>query len=389
MNNHIKIAKSLGIRHNVNLRVLDEFTGEVIQEHTGHNAATNSLLFGIGHYLTGDGVFNQGWTMLHDFVPQYMSLGTMGLSSQEVEKVKQPDGTYKYYPAGIGEIDGTEEERFIDYMLHSPGFGADGYDENSNNGRKYFGLGPKFEDRSKYLEPLEETILLGDINFDGKIDKQDLQLLLNYLQSCCGECECTLTDKQIAACDLNQDHVVDDRDLDLMLDYLSGKVKDLGKGTYTNDPSLSTVQCELISDSFPRSMISYKEIIPEIHAELPNTIDIVFSALVSTGALNQFREPGKDYIFITEAGLWSKDEYIKEGGDNGLLAGYRIAPVSESQWDMRIPANREALKKSILCVGRNQVVQVTWKIQIGAMDQFGGIDHLYPNNWRLVWDEVY
>ena len=33
--------------------------------------------------------------------------------------------------------------------------------------------------------------------------------------------------------------------------------------------------------------------------------DIVFSSLISTGALKQFREPGKNYIFISEVGLWS------------------------------------------------------------------------------------
>ena len=80
--NATEIAKRLDLKHNVSIRVLDERTHEVISEHTGHNASTNSLLTGIAHYLTGDGVLGQGDT-LANWVPQYISLGTMGLVSQE------------------------------------------------------------------------------------------------------------------------------------------------------------------------------------------------------------------------------------------------------------------------------------------------------------------
>ena len=89
-----------------------------------------------------------------------------------------------------------------------------------------------------------------------------------------------------------------------------------------------TINMELISNVYPRMDISYRDVVPEGESEIPNTIDIVFSAMISTGALAQFREEGKDYVFITEAGLWSKRTWTN-GDENGLLAGYRILPPSK------------------------------------------------------------
>lgn len=311
----LKVAKAMSIEQNVLFNVIDVNTGEIVQTHQGHNAATNSMLLGIGHYLTGDGVFNQGWDMLYRWVPKYISLGTMGLLSQEQDAQGLPKDIGVYL--GKDPIDGheltptDEPSRFTDYITSCPGFGADGYDENENNGRRYFGLGPQFADR-----PFKDKLM----------------------------------------------------------------------------------DCELISDTFPRAEISYRELVPEYNAELPQTIDVVFSALVSVNTLAQFREPGKDYVFITEAGLWSRNDWV-DGGDNGLLAGYRIAPTNNDQWDMKAGENgkgemvseetaannRRILKESILKVKRNQVVQVIWKVQIGAMMELGGIDHLYPTQWHLIW----
>jgi len=274
----LKISdKNLGIQQNVTIKVIDQFTGKVVQEHEGHNTATNSMLTGIAHYLIGDGVLNQGYHMLNTYVPKYISLGTMGLYSQE----EDDNGL----PLGIGVASDVDEEtNFTTYMNERPGYGADGYDPNENNNRVYMGLGPKFIDRA--------------------------------------------------------------------------------------DTSV-TVNCELISDTFPRTQISYRDIVPETEAELPKTVDVVFSALISTGALAQFREEDKDYIFITEAGLWSSPNWI-DSGDNGLLAAYRLAPSNEDNWDMTDPTNRDILKQNILRVGVNQIVQVVWKLQLGSIDQFGG-----------------
>lgn len=331
MSNAKEIAKCLGMKYNVSIRVIDEPTGKVVSEHMGHNASTNSLLTGVAHYLVGDGVLNQG-EILSTWVPRYISLGTIGLLNQEEDE--------EGLPAGIGAVSGTEEERFISYMKQNPGFGADGYDSRLNNNRAYFGLGPAFADRS-----------------------------------------------------------------------------DVSK----------TINCELVSTTYPRASISYREIVPELQAEYPQTIDVVLSALISTGALAQFREPGKDYIFITEAGLWSRSDWI-DGGDNGLLAGYRIAPPDDSNWAMQASDvsdevvykylvdnniiatdgdpikdeheqavkdareaiaknNRKILKQNIIKIGPNQVAQIIWKIQLGAVAQFGGRTSLYPSYSPLRWVE--
>ena len=257
--NQLKASKHTKVMQNVTFRVFDVNSGKLVKEYKGHNQATNGMLYGIARYLTGDGVLNQASAMLEKYIPKYISLGTMGLKNQESD--------------GQGLPTGLES----DFADHTPGYGADGYDEAENNNRSYFGLGPIFENRS------------------------------------------------------NKDQTID---------------------------------CELVSDSFPRAPITYREIIPEYRAELPESIDIIFSAMVSTGALAQFREPGKDYIFITEAGLWSyksHTEVTETNEFNGLLAGYRLLPPNDD--DRRKP---EEQKKHILRVNKNQVVQVIWKIQLGS-----------------------
>lgn len=281
-----QIIRNLGIQHNVAINVFDE-SGKLLRHHQGHNCATNSMLTGIGHYLAGDGIFNQAYEMLRYWVPQYMSLGTMGLCSQE----EDPNtGLPLYIGNGSGHSD---EEQCKHYMKHIPGYTADGYDEGRyNNGRTdtpstqiYLGLGPKFEDR---------------------VNKED------------------------------------------------------------------TIDCELVSSSYTRAKINYREVVPEVYAELPNTIDVALSAMISTGSLKQFRSKDKDYLFITEAGLWSTKSHTT-GGDNGLLAGYRIVPEDSDKWDMSVESNRKLLRSEILRVGFNQVVQIVWKIQIGAIEDLNRI----------------
>lgn len=269
-----QIARSLGMKHNVLIRVFDEPTGKIISEHRGHNSATNTLLTGIGQYLLGGSVTGAG-QLLQQWIPQYISLGTMGLHNQDEDADGLPDG--------IGDEVGpqwTEEERMNQYLMRTPAFGSDGYgtpETPSMNDRQYAGLGPMFDSGS--------------------------------------------------------------------------------------------IQCELISNSFPRSKIAMRQALPESRSEYPRTIDVVFSTLISTGALAQFRQPGKNYIFISEVGLWSTPTWV-DSGSNGLLAGYRIAPPDKENWDMSIPENRNLLKRQILRVGVNQTVQVIWKIQLGSIDEF-------------------
>ncbi len=401
MNNITIAAKHITARHNVSIRVIDCKSGKVISSHTGHNAATNSLLTGIGHYLTGDGVLNQGYPMLANYVPKYISLGTMGLINQE------QDG--EGLPAGIGVVDGSEESRFVDYMQQTPGYGADGYDPNINNNRAYFGLGPMFKDRESKSETI--TVQIGDINDDGKVDQNDVILLADYLN---GDPGSELYGKQLVAANIDKDSqgIINCQDLLQLIDAINdgNPEQTLGTAQYTITVP-PTINCELISDSFPRASISFRDIVPETESEMPQTIDVVFSAMISTGALAQFREPGKDYIFITEAGLWSKRTWTS-GGDNGLLAGYRIAPPNNDNWGMSTDSitdevarrylekqgisdpsqdqidsikptvasqNRKILKENIIRVGINQVVQVIWKIQLGGLDQLESISNLYPS----------
>lgn len=316
----IKQAKNLGLYHNVSFRVIDPISGKVVSEHIGHNNATNSMLTGMGHYLKGDGVWNQGYAMLHEYVPKYISLGTMGLINQDEDTHGLPAGlgvvSYKGksyndlslenleilgQPASARLVTNEDDEhlRLVDYMYQRPGYGADGYDPNLNNSRQFFGLGPVFNER---LQP-------------------------------------------------------------------------------------EVINCELVSDSFPRSQITFRDMVPEIESEIPKTIDVVFSAMISTGALAQFREPGRDHIFITEAGLWADPDWNNSGA-NGMLAGYRIAPSNSKDWDMSKPESREALKRSVIKVNKNQIVQVIWKIQLGSVDQFGGVDALYPGKIKKYWIDL-
>ena len=297
----MQFNKDMAVTHNVQFRVIDKITGQTVKVYEGHNQATNTMLTGIAHYLSGDGVLNQGYDTLSRYVPRYISLGCMGLINQEQEQIldENDEPTTNGLPAGIGTPDTaekledeTDEEyeirRYTAYMRQTPSYGSDGYatysdgtiNVNENNGRIYLGLGP----------------------------------------------------------------------------------------IYANRPDAEkTINCELISDSFPRAKISYRSLIPENKAEKPHTIDAIFSAMISTGALAQFREPGKDYLFITEAGLWS--DPVWKSNNNGLLAGYRIAPPNEANWDMNAKANRDILKSQVIRVGINQVVQVIWKVQIGSIGQ--------------------
>lgn len=345
--NAVNIAKNLGVEYNVSIRVLDQVSGQVISEHVGHNAATNSMMLGIAQYITGQASQHQGYgqvitptgvyqPQVTSYIPKFISLGTMGLTNQEEDEQGLPTGIgappSDYLDDVMGGVNGLsfadalkqyekdtdEVTRFVDYVVQEPGYGACGYDATLNNDRRYFGLGPLFENREG-----------GDVQ--------------------------------------------------------------------------GTVMCELVSPSFPRAPISFRQIIPESEAEQSECIDVVFSALISTGALAQFREPGKDYVFITEVGLWSKADW-DDSGDNGLLAGYRIVPPDHNQWKMgefdeasqtysdsdECRANRDALRRQIIRVGKNQVVQVIWKVSLGSLRTLAGIEDYMklkekPLQW-IIWN---
>lgn len=460
--NPLDIIKRLDFKQNVTIRVIDEPTGKVVQEHVGHNAATNSLLTGIAHYLIGDGVLNQAGDMLSSWVPQYISLGTMGLTSQDNE-----DGL----PIGIGYTpvapnNATEEEkelntqlRYEEYINQAPGFGADGYDAYTNNNREWFGLGYPYSDKPAKLsqdfynagdqyiltsDPLtleKDSILSVTIYPDGVInqDIHDTSVTRIVL---------SVDDYELGYNDNNQYEV-------LISDSVIIPSESRIAIIYLVD-SKDAVNCELINIDTLRSKITYRNIIPEVQSEIPNTIDIIFSAFISTGALKEFRGDN-DYIFITEAGLWSKS-YWNNSGDNGLLAGYRIMPTDDeaadigvqetftgdgvttsftftntalaitsvtvdnvlvteynldtntnqiifveapvegsniiivykttNSWkDMSKAENREAVQKNIIRIGKNQVAQIIWKLQLGGLEQLNGLRYIYPSQYpEEVWN---
>lgn len=382
MNPFSDIGKNFAINHNVSFNIYDAITHKLKRHYEGHNSVTHSMLLGIGHYLLGDGTLNQGWDMLHTWVPKYISLGTMGLRSQACDEYGLPTDI------GSGESTSFEDD-CIDYMNKFPGFGADGYDALTNNNREWFGLGPQFSDRTNngwfeqefYGSDQQNTgqseFVLEHVVYTGSADKKP-KVYFNATELVYGT-DYTFRNEPTE----NPDHSI------LVLQNESLGQADILRIEYFDDNLILTksVDCELISPSFQRAPISYRTIIPETDAEIPKTIDIVFSAMISTGALKQFRDytiindetVQNDYIFVTEAGLWSSQEYktrrdsetgkdIPSGG--GLLAGYRIAPPNKDNWDMTVAENRELLRQSILRVGYNEVVQVVWKIQLGSVEDF-------------------
>lgn len=248
---------------------------------------------------------------------------------------REYDEALAQYKQAVKDLNNaSEEDRFKGYLSHAPGFGADGYDENENNDRKWFGLGYPYTSYNKTIQYKE-----GD------------RMTYNQVVYQC------LADTPDPAGQFNE----------LYWNPLADEDQP--------DPEKLGINMEMINPAFPRDPISYRDVVPEYQAERPKTIDVVFSAMISTGALAAFRPKGQSYIFITEAGLWSKNTF-DDSGSNGLLAGYRIGPTNEKYWDMSKEENRKRLKQEILKVGKNQVVQVIWKIQLAPLEEFTGINEL-------------
>ena len=331
--NPLDIIKRLDVKQNVTIRVIDEPTGKVVQEHIGHNAATNSLLTGIAHYLMGDGVLNQGSDTLSMWVPQYMSVGTMGLTSQDCDESGLPTGI-GYTPVAPSSATAEEKElnaqlRFEEYVNQAPGFGADGYDAYTNNNREWFGLGYPYSDKPARLtqdfydagqneytlsqEPLtqdKDSIVSVTIYPDGIINQNIHDTSVTRIVLSVNDYTVAMNDNNEWILSINNGT------------YYSGRIAVI----YTIQ-STEAVNCELIEMNSLRSPITYRNIVPEVQSEIPNTLDVIYSAFVSTGALKQYRG-SNNYIYITEAGLWSK-AYWNDSGDNGLLAGYRIMPTDD------------------------------------------------------------
>ncbi len=555
--NPLDIAKRLHVKQNVTIRVIDEPTGKVVQEHVGHNAATNSLLTGIAHYLMGDGVLNQGSDTLSMWVPQYISLGTMGLTAQNSEEITVDGETY-IVPASIGYTpvapeSATAEEkelnaklRFSEYINQTPGFGADGYDGNANNNREWFGLGYPYSLRPANLKQdfydagdtayiLSNTVsdasnIISVTAYPGDVVDQDISdnsVVRQVLPST----EYAINQQTFTGTGAITEFTLDNPGVMIYSVDVSVNSVEVPPTDYTFDPNTGTVtfvngapanksvivikytasqsvlviqskttltgriaaiylidgvdavNCELIDAKLDdsgnivplsaRSKITYRDLVPEVQSEVPNTLDVIYSAFVSVGALKDYRGDN-DYIYITEAGLWSKP-YYNDSGDNGMLAGYRIMPSDDAvdilgtelrltgtgqavydlvdgagnalsilsidsitcdgdvipsdtytftmgldgtlltfteasvipaegstviiiyrsgdaagTWkDMSVEANRQKVQRSILRIGKNQVAQIIWKIQLGGLEQLNGLRYLYPPQYPAeVWTLV-
>lgn len=336
--NPLDIIKRFDVKQNVTIRVIDEPTGKIVQEHIGHNAATNSMLTGIAHYLMGDGVLNQGADMLSNWIPQYISLGTMGLTSQD-----NVDGL----PTGIGYTpsapdNATAEEkqlneklRFEEYINQAPGFGADGYDAYTNNNREWFGLGYPYSDKpdkltQDFYDAGQDSYILSSEPISK--DKTSIVSVTVYPDGVINQ---DIHDTSVTRLVLSADDYEISPDNGHYILTITNGTSYTGRIAviYLIDSS-EAVNCELITRNILRSKITYRNIIPEVQSEIPNTLDVIYSAFVSTGALKDYRGDN-DYIYITEAGLWSKN-YYNNSGDNGLLAGYRIMPTDDEASDVGV-----------------------------------------------------
>lgn len=553
----LDIIKRLDVKQNVTIRVIDEPTGKVVQEHVGHNAATNSLLTGIAHYLMGDGVLNQGSDTLSMWVPQYISLGTMGLTAQNSEEITVDGETY-IVPASIGYTpvapeSATAEEkelnaklRFSEYINQTPGFGADGYDGNANNNREWFGLGYPYALRPANLKQdfydagdtayilsnavSDASNIISVTAYPGRVVDQDISdnsVVRQVLPST----EYAINQQTFTGTGNITEFTLDNPGVMIYSVEVSVNSVEVPPTDYTFDPNTGTVtfvngapenksvivvkytasqsvlviqskttltgriaaiylidgvdavNCELIDAKLDdsgnivplsaRSKITYRDLVPEVQSEVPNTLDVIYSAFVSVGALKDYRGDN-DYIYITEAGLWSKP-YYNDSGDNGMLAGYRIMPSDDAvdilgtelrltgtgqavydlvdgagnalsilsidsitcdgdvipsdaytftmgldgtlltfteasvipaegstviiiyrsgdaagTWkDMSVEANRQKVQRSIIRIGKNQVAQIIWKIQLGGLEQLNGLRYLYPPQYPTeVWTLV-
>jgi hypothetical protein len=180
-------------------------------------------------------------------------------------------------------------------------------------------------------------------------------------------------------------------------------------------PSPLPLECELVTHQHNRVSIQARRAFYPISrsdgmntAETIRSIDVVYTALISLGALKAMRG-NRDYLFITECGLWgqrwSGERYpnnlsIPETLRNrfkapaDLLAGYRVFPkewspqdMTDDMWDIPVGETQSyegerilvtaaqryrrrvrQLQRSIPRVGKGQVVQVEWKVQLLALD---------------------
>ena len=54
---------------------------------------------------------------------------------------------------------------------------------------------------------------------------------------------------------------------------------------------------------------------------------------------------------------------------------------------MSKPENRRKVQESIIRIGKNQVAQIIWKLQLGGLEQLNGLRYIYPSQYpEEVWE---
>ena len=72
-----------------------------------------------------------------------------------------------------------------------------------------------------------------------------------------------------------------------------------------------------------------------------------------------------------------------------LVIVYRSGDAAGTWKDMTIQENREKVQQNIIRIGKNQVAQIIWKLQLGGLEQLNGLRYLYPSQYpEEVWTIV-
>lgn len=514
----MKSHKTATAINNVTIKVIDEATGRVDQVHKGQNSVTTTLLEGIAHYLQGYGFDNVGG-LLKNYLPQYISLGTMGLNgvgedsegnaiqlAQMWEEDNEPvdDINTLHFPQDIptrrrvpllssidgGELwyNGVETKQIGDnlhyryphpvttsisvndsnssikiprrnYFTHAPGFDADIRTEDvmwqyDNNERKKSGIGIPYaqhvDDYIRGYEYVAPTTLsfqenstavelrvadassfrIGDLLYIRRNETDivgprvivDIDRAANqnkvFIQSAFGGGTLPAGSRVFVYIDEKENYRRQVEGINLCGNpdcNCHCSCCNVGSATGLPVPSPLPLECELVTHQHNRVPIQARRAFYPMSrtdgmntAETVRSIDVVYTALISLGALKSMRGD-RDYLFIPECGLWGTRWNGEKYPNNPdipeilrnryqapaeLLAGYRVFPKEWSPQDLtddfydvpngedksyvgerilvtaaqRYRRRMRQLQRSIPRVGKGQVVQIEWKVQLLALD---------------------
>ena len=109
---------------------------------------------------------------------------------------------------------------------------------------------------------------------------------------------------------------------------------------------------------------------------------------IDSVTLNNAVIPTSDYKLDTENNKIVFTESAPQIGT--LIVVYRTGDVSGTWKDMSVPDNRRLVQKSIIRIGAGQVAQIIWKLQLGGLEQLGGLRYVYPSQYPedvwIVWN---